>query len=212
MSPPPTLVPPACIMNQPPGAAVSCPRWHSSASRQTPEGPIPTNLHAPLSDGPFLSLAAHSLSKPGTPFYGCPRPARRRNAAAFTAGWEEGVSPEQQAAEAAAAGPLPPSPAMLLAADSLQQLLRALAQHLDAVVFRWVLQLGGRWSWERACGHWQARRGGSRALGRPADGATCYAACALRACPAGTCGKAWPWRSTTRFTTRWPPRRSSRPG
>ncbi|KAL4457702.1 hypothetical protein ABPG75_012567 [Micractinium tetrahymenae] len=60
----------------------------------------------------------------------------KRNAAAFTAGWEEGVPPEQQAAAAAAAGPPAPSPAMLLAADSLQQLLRALAQHLDAVVFR----------------------------------------------------------------------------
>lgn len=39
-------------------------------------------------------------------------------------------------AAAAAAAPPAPSPAMLLAADSLQQLLRALAQHLDAVVFR----------------------------------------------------------------------------
>ena len=60
----------------------------------------------------------------------------RRDAGAFTAGFEEGVPPEAAAAAAAAAGPPAPSPAMLLAADSLQQLLRALAQHLDAVVFR----------------------------------------------------------------------------
>ena len=60
----------------------------------------------------------------------------RRDGGIFTAGYEEGQSPEQAAAAAAAAGPPAPSPPMLLAADSLQQLLRALAQHLDAVVFR----------------------------------------------------------------------------
>lgn len=60
----------------------------------------------------------------------------RRDGGIFTAGYEEGQSPEQQAAAAAAAGPPAPSPPMLRAADSLQQLLRALAQHLDAVVFR----------------------------------------------------------------------------
>jgi hypothetical protein len=46
------------------------------------------------------------------------------------------MSPEAAAAAAAAAGPAAPSPAMLQAADSLQQLLRAVAQQLDAVVFR----------------------------------------------------------------------------
>lgn len=63
-------------------------------------------------------------------------PPCRRDGGIFTAGYEEGQSPEQQAALAAAAGPPAPSPPMLRAADSLQQLLRALAQHLDAVVFR----------------------------------------------------------------------------
>lgn len=66
----------------------------------------------------------------------CPTPPSRRDGGAFTAGWEEGQPPEAQEAAAAVAGPPAASPAMLLAADSLQQLLRALAQHLDAVVFR----------------------------------------------------------------------------
>ncbi|EFN58829.1 hypothetical protein CHLNCDRAFT_140664 [Chlorella variabilis] len=60
----------------------------------------------------------------------------KKDAAAFTAGFEEGVPPEQAAAAVAAVGPAAPSPAMLVAADSLQQLLRALAEQLDAVVFR----------------------------------------------------------------------------
>ena len=55
---------------------------------------------------------------------------------------------EQLAAGAAAAGPAAPSPAMLQAADGLQQLLRALAQHLDAVVFRCARRAAG---WVERC-------------------------------------------------------------
>ncbi len=112
--PPPLNTPLARLLDQPPAVC---------ASLLTCRSVWPSYVQALQSLDTFCLL-------------NCPCPACRRNAAAFTAGWEEGLAPEQQAAEAAASGPPAPSPAMLLAADSLQQLLRALAQHLDAVTFR----------------------------------------------------------------------------
>lgn len=100
-----------------------------------PLGPCPCSG---LSPGPGMHKWPKLLtSSPSTSF--------RRNAAAFTVGWEEGLASEQPVADVDG-GPPAPSPAMLLAADSLQQLLRTLAQHLDAVVFRWAphTRAGGR--------------------------------------------------------------------
>lgn len=118
----------------------------------------------------------------------------RKDAAAFTAGFEEGVPPEQAAAAVAAVGPAAPSPAMLVAADSLQQLLRALAEQLDAVVFRWVRrgQQKGRQQPQLPLLLCALHPGLTAALWQPGRLRACVSPC-VQGCVAerGACGQLW---------------------